>query len=269
MKTIKNIIIPLFLSCLTTLAYSEGSTTSAEKQANMTPKEALLKLKAGNARFVIGQMQKQNYLKQAKQGSYGQYPWAVVLNCMDSRSVPEFIFDQGLTDLFALRIAGNILNDDILGSMEYATKAAGTPLIVVLSHTSCGAVTAACKHEHFGHVDHVTHKITPVIPESKKESGLNSCADEKLINKIAENNAIKVARKISERSPIIRSLIKKHQIGIVAGIHDIKTGKVTFFEEGRLMPSDEDPKDTQKTGAIKKTTPVKKATSTKKNKNKQ
>ncbi len=252
LKPIKSFFVILSFSLITTIIHAADSATSAEKQANMTPKAALLKLKAGNERFVTGQRQKQNYLRQAKQGSYGQFPWAVVLNCMDSRSVPEFLFDQGLTDLFALRIAGNILNEDILGSMEYATKAAGTPLIVVLGHTSCGAVTAACQHVHFGHIDHFTHKITPVIPESKKESGTKDCDDPRLINKIAENNALKVAREIPEKSLVIRRLIKEGKIGIVAGIHDIKTGKITFFEEGRLMPPEEAPEETEKTEASKK-----------------
>ncbi|MDF1678878.1 MAG: carbonic anhydrase [Legionellaceae bacterium] len=228
-----------FSLALTHSAYSADTATSAEKQANMTPKQALLKLKAGNKRFISGKMQKQHYLKQAKKGASGQFPWALVLNCMDSRSVPEFFFNQGLTDLFTLRVAGNVLNEDILGSMEYATKAAGTRLIVVLGHTSCGAVKAACEHTHFGHIDHFTHKIVPVIPESKKESGTNNCADPKLITKIAENNALKIAREIPEKSPIIRKLIEENKIGIVAGIHDVKTGKVTFFEEGRLMPAEE------------------------------
>ncbi|MDF1684433.1 MAG: carbonic anhydrase [Legionellaceae bacterium] len=219
-----------------TYSYAADSATSAEKQANMTPKQALLKLKAGNQRFLSGKMQTQDYLAQAKQGASGQFPWAVILNCMDSRSVPEFFFNQGLTDFFSLRVAGNVLNEDILGSIEYATKAAGAPLIVVLGHTSCGAVSAACQHDKFGHIGYFTHKIKPVIPGSQKESGTDNCSDPKLINKIAKNNALNVARQIREKSPIINQLIATHKIGIVAGIHNVETGAVTFFEEGRLMP---------------------------------
>jgi carbonic anhydrase len=245
MNVSKMFSIFIVFSFIATISYAKNSVTRAEKQINMSPKQALLKLKAGNKRFVAGEMQTQDYLTQAKQGASGQYPWAIILNCMDSRSVPEFFFNQGLTDLFSLRVAGNILNDDILGSIEYATQAAGTPLIVVLGHTSCGAVIAACNHDHFGHVDYFTHKIKPVIPESKKESGTNNCSDPKLINKIAENNALKVARQIREKSPIIRTLIESHKIGIIAGIHNVETGEVTFFEEGRLMPLDEPVKMTE------------------------
>jgi len=229
------------LTLFSAVTYSAANVTTAEKQASMSPKKALLKLKAGNERFLTGKMQTQDYLKQAKEGASGQFPWAVILNCMDSRSVPEFFFNQGLTDLFTLRVAGNVLNDDILGSIEFATKAAGTPLIVVLGHTGCGAVSAACEYTHFGHVDHVTHKIKPVIPESKKESGSDDCTNPQLINKISENNALMVARKIRQKSDIIQKLIDEGKVGIVAGIHDIESGKVTFFEEGRLMPTEEKP----------------------------
>lgn len=233
------VFLTLSFSCVTTLSYAAGSATSAEKQANMTPKQALLKLKAGNQRFLSGKMQTQDYLAQAKQGASGQYPWAVILNCMDSRSVPEFFFNQGLTDFFSLRVAGNVLNEDLLGSIEFATKAAGAPLIVVLGHTSCGAVTAACQDDKFGHVGSFTHKIKPVIPASKKQLGISNCSDPKLTNKIAENNALNVARQLREKSPIINKLIATHKIGIVAGVHNVETGAVTFFEEGRLMPSDD------------------------------
>lgn len=213
-----------------------AKVTTASKQMQMSPKQALLRLKEGNQRFLNGHLQKRDYLAQAKMASYGQYPWAVVLNCMDSRSVPELFFDQGLADLFILRVAGNVLNDDILGSMEFATKAVGSRLIVVLGHTSCGAVVGACNGVHLGHLDSVLDKISPLVTPTKQETHLDSCTDSALINAIAKNNALLVARQIVQRSPIIKGLIDQGHVGIVAGMHDIKTGKVTFFEEGRLLP---------------------------------
>ncbi|ASQ45009.1 carbonic anhydrase [Legionella clemsonensis] len=214
-----------------------GKTTSAAMQQSMTPKQALQRLKEGNQRFLSNTKLSRDYLTQAKRSSYGQFPWAVVLNCMDSRSVPELLFDQGLADLFILRVAGNVLNDDILGSLEFATKAAGSRLIVVLGHTSCGAVAGACKDVNLGHLDHVLDKIKPVIAPTEKETGISDCAKPELIDAIAKNNALNVARQIREQSPIIRNLLDKGQIGIVAGVHDLRTGKVTFFEEERLIPS--------------------------------
>lgn len=210
--------------------------STAAKQTQMTPAQALSRLKEGNQRFLTNNMQKRDLLTQAKTAAtYGQFPWAVVLNCMDSRSVPEIFFDQGLADLFILRVAGNILNDDILGSMEFATKAAGSRLIVVLGHTSCGAVAGACQNVRLGHLDHVLDKIQPVISESKKQVNSEDCNNSLLIDQIAKNNALQVVAQIRQQSPIINDLLEKGEVGIVAGIHDIKTGKVTFFEESRIM----------------------------------
>ncbi|GGI76467.1 carbonic anhydrase family protein [Legionella impletisoli] len=217
-------------------AFTISKVATESKQSQMTPKQALKRLKEGNERFLNNKLLQRNYLAQAKQSSYGQFPWVVVLNCMDSRSVPEFIFDQGLADMFTLRVAGNILNEDILGSLEFATKAAGARLIVVLGHTSCGAVRGACEGVQLGHLNHVLDQISPLVEPAKKDSGLSSCSKPELVNLIAKDNALHVAREIQQQSPIIQNLITNGQVGIVAGMHDIRTGKVTFFEEGRLIP---------------------------------
>lgn len=213
-----------------------GKTMSQAKQEKLTPKQALLRLKEGNQRFLANKLISRDYLAQAKQASYGQFPFAVILNCMDSRSVPEFIFDQGLADLFTLRVAGNVINNDILGSMEFATKVVGARLIVVLGHTSCGAVAGACEKVQMGHLTEVLDKIQPVVEPTMKQSGLKNCQDAKLIDDIAKANALQVVREIREKSPILSDLINKKQIGIVAGIHNIKTGEVTFWEEERSLP---------------------------------
>ncbi len=211
-------------------------TVTQEKQQNMTPKQALLRLKEGNKRFLTNTMVTRNYIKQAKMASYGQFPYAVVLNCMDSRSVPELFFDQGLADLFTLRVAGNVLNDDILGSMEFATKVVGARLIVVLAHTSCGAAGGACSDVKLGHLTGVLDKMKPAVKPAMDNVHSEDCKKPELVDAIAKENALLVARAIREQSPIIRELIESKQIGLVAGLHDIKTGQVQFFEEERLIP---------------------------------
>lgn len=213
-----------------------GRTMTQEKQQNMTPKQALLRLKEGNKRFLTNTMIARDYRKQAKISSYGQFPFAVVLNCMDSRSVPELFFDQGLADLFTLRVAGNVLNDDILGSMEFATKVVGAPLIVVLAHTSCGAAAGACDDVKLGHLTGLLDKMKPAVEPAMKDTDTKQCSKPELVNAIARQNALLVARAISDQSPIIKELIESKKVGLVAGMHDIKTGEVQFFEEERLIP---------------------------------
>lgn len=213
-----------------------GKTISQTKQQAMTPKQALYRLKDGNKRFLTNTTIVRDYHQQAKQASYGQYPFAVVLNCMDSRSVPELFFDQGLADLFTLRVAGNVLNDDILGSMEFATKVVGARLIVVLGHTSCGAVVGACENVKLGHLTDVLKKIEPTVKPSMKAVGVENCKDAILSNEIAKANALQVVREIQQKSPLLNELVKTKQVGIIAGLHDIKTGQVYFFDEERSVP---------------------------------
>lgn len=214
-----------------------GKTTSQATQQNMTPKQALQRLKDGNQRFLENRTITRDYRKQAKQASYGQYPFAVILNCMDSRSVPEFFLDQGLADLFTLRVAGNVLNDDILGSMEYATKVVGAKLIVVLGHSSCGAVAGACEDVQLGHITDILNKIQPMVKPTMNSMHVENCKDSGLIDGIARANALRVMQEVQEKSPIIKNMVQSGQIGIVAGMHDIKTGQIVFFEEGRSVPS--------------------------------
>lgn len=213
-----------------------GETINQAKQQKMSPQQALLRLKEGNRRFLTNQSIPRDYLQQAHQASFGQYPFAVVLNCMDSRSVPEFFFDQGLADLFTLRVAGNVLNDDILGSMEFATKVVGARLIVVLGHTSCGAVVGSCQGVELGYLTHVLDKIHPAVQSIVKAPSKEQCSNPELIDAMAKANAVHVVQEIQEKSSLIKELIKNKQIGIVAGLHDIKTGKVEFFDEARFVP---------------------------------
>nr|WP_226905637.1 carbonic anhydrase family protein [Legionella antarctica] len=213
-----------------------GKTVTQAKQQEMSPKQALQRLKDGNQRFLTHKQISRDYLQQAYSSAYGQFPFAVVLNCMDSRSVPELFFDQGLADLFTLRVAGNVLNDDILGSMEFAVKAAGSRLIVVLAHTSCGAVAGACDGVKFGHLTDVLDKIQPAVQSTMKDEDSKNCTDPKLVNAIAKANALNMAREIQAKSPILKEFLQSKQVGIIAGLHDIKTGQVTFFEDERSVP---------------------------------
>jgi len=213
-----------------------GKTITQTKQQEMTPKQALQRLKEGNQRFLTNKLIQRNYLQQAKQSAYGQYPYAIILNCMDSRSVRELFFDQGVADLFTLRVAGNVLNDDILGSMEFATQVAGSRLIVVLGHTSCGAVAGACNGLKLGHLTDVLNKIQPVVKPTMQQTGLKNCSESILADAIAQANALNVVREIRQRSPILNELLSNKKVGIVAGIHNIKTGEVRFFDEERSVP---------------------------------
>jgi carbonic anhydrase len=195
----------------------------------LTPHEALNKLLAGNQRFLQGNMKQRNYPKQAKLTyKLGQAPFAVILSCMDSRGPSEIIFDQGIGDIFALRVAGNVINLDILGSMEYGVKVVRAKLIVVMGHTQCGAVTAACKDTKVGDLTQLLDKIKPAVVAVKK-SATTSC-DQNLVDKIAKQNVINGMMQISIQSSIITEMLAQKEILLVGAMHDLKTGNVTFFD---------------------------------------
>jgi len=200
-------------------------------QASLSATDAIKKLKAGNKRFLSDNMTHRNYIKQAKKSSAGQFPWAVVLNCMDSRSIPEILFDTGIAELFTLRVAGNVLNEDIIGSMEFATKVVGSKVIVVMGHTACGAVHGACAGVNLGHLDNVLDKIKPAVTQTQQQTKMKDCGKPELIDDIAKTNAKMMAKQITQQSPIIASLVKKGDIKIIAAMHNITTGQVTFFDE--------------------------------------
>lgn len=222
--TIKK-IVALF-ACMTCFAVFADNAPNGTQR---TPEQAFTQLKEGNQRFTTNTMKQRNFLVEAHKTSFGQTPFAVILNCMDSRSIPELFFDQSMGDLFVIRVAGNVMNEDILGSMEYATKVVGTPLIVVLGHTSCGAVKGACSSVNLGNLDNILDKIRSVIPASQKETGTTDCKKPELINAITKNNVMHAAKQIIDRSPIIKELVAQKKVAIVMGEHDIKTGVVTFY----------------------------------------
>ena len=206
-------------------------TLTKEMQAAITPSMALELLKEGNKRFVSNLKVNRNLLQQANETSDGQHPFAVILSCIDSRTSAELIFDQGLGDIFSVRIAGNIINEDILGSMEFACKVAGSKIIVVLGHTKCGAVKGACDHVEMGNLTALLTKIRPAVDGETMTKENRNSNNSIFVENVATINVKQTVKSITERSPFLKEMIESGQIRIVGGTHDITTGEVTFYPE--------------------------------------
>jgi carbonic anhydrase len=206
-------------------------THSKETQDNLTPELAFQILKEGNERFVNNLRVNRNLLQQVNETRNGQFPFATILSCMDSRTSAELIFDQGLGDIFSIRVAGNVLNDDILGSMEFATKVVGTKIIVVLGHTKCGAIVGACNDVKLGHLTNLLDKIKPAIKAESETQNERNGSNPSFVNHVTEINVHLTIKEILEQSPIIAELVKDKKLKIVGGVYDVETGKVTFFED--------------------------------------
>ena len=213
-------------------------TLTKEMQNATTPLMALEILKKGNDRFINNLKANRNLLQQANETSDGQHPFAVILSCIDSRTSAELIFDQGLGDVFSVRIAGNIINEDILGSMEFGCKVAGAKIIVVLGHTKCGAVRGACDHVEMGNLTALLSKILPAVYDEKTEVNRNSGNNE-FVEKVAAINVTRTVHAIMERSAILKEMIEAGEIGIAGGIHDITTGEVSFFDNTLIIKTPE------------------------------
>jgi len=205
-------------------------TLTKEMQTSISPSMALNLLKEGNKRFVNNLKINRNLLQQANETSDGQHPFAVILSCIDSRTSAELIFDQGLGDIFSVRIAGNIVNDDILGSMEFGCKVAGAKIIVVLGHTKCGAVKGACDNVELGNLTTLISKIKPAVENEKTTKENRNSGNADFVENVAALNVHLSVKNILLKSPIIAEMVKNDEITIVGGIHDITTGVVTFTE---------------------------------------
>ncbi len=205
-------------------------TLTAEQQARITPDQAVQLLRDGNKRFVENTKINRNLMEQVNQTSDGQYPFATILSCIDSRVSAELIFDQGIGDIFSIRIAGNIVNKDILGSMEFASKVAGTKAIVVLGHTNCGAVKGACDGVELGNLTHLLDKITPAMDliDDPKEKSLRNSKNIDFVDAVANANVDRTVEMIRKNSPILAEMEQVGAIKIVSGMYDIQTGVVTF-----------------------------------------
>lgn len=206
-------------------------TLTKEMQDAITPSIALGLLKEGNRRFVNNLKVNRNLLQQANETSDGQHPFAAILSCIDSRTSAELIFDQGLGDIFSIRIAGNIINEDILGSMEFACKVAGSKIIVVLGHTKCGAVKGACDHVEMGNLTALLTKIRPAVDDEMTTTESRNSSNGVFVEKVAAINVERTVKSIMERSPILKEMIEKGEIGLVGGMHDITTGEVIFYHD--------------------------------------
>lgn len=206
---------------------------SLETQGSISPAKALEFLKEGNQRFVSNLKVNRNLLQQANETREGQWPFAVILSCIDSRTSAELIFDQGLGDVFSIRIAGNVVNTDIIGSIEFACKVAGSKLIVVLGHTSCGAIKGACDHVEMGNLTELLSKIQPAVYQEQtvveKEKRTSKNMD--FVENVASLNVRNSVKTIVNRSYILEQMIEKGEIAIIGGKHHLDTGMVEFYDD--------------------------------------
>ena len=202
-----------------------------ETQAALTPEKALLLLKEGNARFQNNLKANRNLLEQVKDTSNGQYPFATILSCIDSRVASELVFDQGLGDVFSIRIAGNFVNEDILGSMEFACKLAGTKVLVVLGHTSCGAIKGACDDAKLGNLTTLINKLKPAVKavRAPEELHLRNSGNIDFVNSVAEKNISMTIDNIRNQSSVLREMEVERTLKIVGAMYDINTGLITFY----------------------------------------
>jgi len=203
-----------------------------ETQATMTPQKSLQVLKDGNVRFQNNVQTDRDLMDQVSDTSGGQFPFATVLSCIDSRVSSELIFDQGIGDIFSVRIAGNFVNEDILGSMEFACKLAGTKLLVVLGHTACGAVKGACDHAEMGNLTKLIEKLTPAVNAvtTPVEAEARTSSNIDFVNEVSRMNVQLTIDRIIAESPILAEMQANGEISIIGGMYDINTGAVSFYE---------------------------------------
>ena len=206
-------------------------THTKDTQQTTTPQEALQFLREGNYRFINNLKTNRNLLQQVNETRDGQFPFATVLSCIDSRTSAELIFDQGLGDIFSIRIAGNVINDDILGSMEFACKIAGSKLIVVLGHTKCGAIIGACDNVQMGNLSTLLNKIQPSVYFERTTSDNRNSGNAEFVEKVARIQVKRSVENIIEQSVVLRELIEKDEIGLIGALYDVETGQVEFLEE--------------------------------------
>jgi carbonic anhydrase len=207
------------------------SVITKEAQAAITPPQALDMLKEGNDRFLHGRMRHRDYTAKVRLTSEGQYPFAVVLGCLDSRQSAEILFDQGIGDIFVARVAGNVLNDDILASLEFAAKVAGAKLIAVIGHSNCGAIKGAIDDVELEHLTGLLNKIKPAVQAAGVPGEKHTSKDLAFVDQVAAENAKQVAAQIRERSQTLRALIDAGKLKLVSGMYDISTGQVSFSEQ--------------------------------------
>lgn len=204
-----------------------------ETQRTITPAKALQFLKEGNARFISNLKVNRDLLQQANETREGQWPFAVILSCIDSRTSAELIFDQGLGDIFSIRIAGNVINTDVMGSLEFACELAGSKLIVVLGHTNCGAIKGACDHVELGNLTELLSKIQPAVYEESRtvDPKARNSRNADFVEQVTNLNIRRSVRAIVNRSFILERLIERGSVAIIGAKHDLPSGQVEFFDD--------------------------------------
>lgn len=221
-----------------------------ETQSKVTPRMAMQFLIEGNNRFVKNLKVNRSLLEQVNATRDGQWPIAAILSCIDSRISAELVFDQGLGDIFSVRIAGNIVNTDILGSMEFACKIAGSKLIVVLGHTKCGAIKGACDHVEMGNLTELLAKIQPAVYQEKTTKENRNSSNSTFVENVSNINVKRTVKNIVERSFILEQLVESGEIGIVGAMYNVETGQVEFYDDVCYIKDEQNPHfdiaDTQK-----------------------
>lgn len=210
-------------------------TLTKEMQTALTPSMAVELLKEGNKRFINNLKVNRNLLQQVNETSDGQHPFAIVLSCIDSRTSAELIFDQGLGDIFSARIAGNVLNEDILGSMEFACKVAGSKVVVVLGHTRCGAIKGACDGVKLGNLSTLLEKIQPAINAETLVTVNRNASNSEFVERVAELNVHLTMERVLNESPVLRAMVDDNEIAVVGGLYNVESGEVEFFEKDRAL----------------------------------
>lgn len=211
------------------MSIDNSKAQNKETQDAISPGQAIELLKLGNQRFLGNSMLERTYEDQIQQTASGQYPFAVVLSCIDSRVPAELVFDQGIGDIFNVRVAGNFVNPDILGSIEYGCKVAGSKAVVVLGHASCGAVKGACDDVKLGHITGMLSKLKPAV-EAVQEEGDRSSANSAFVQKVVDMNIRLTSEAIRTQSDVLREMEENGEITIVGAMYDVKTGKVSFSD---------------------------------------
>jgi carbonic anhydrase len=207
-----------------------GAALTREAQAAITPGKALEMLEQGNQRFVGDKALERDLLAQVRQTAKGQYPFAAVVSCLDSRIPPEIVFDRGIGDLFVARVAGNFVDDDILGSLEFATKLSGAKLIVVMGHTECGAIKGACDGAQLGLLTATLANINPAVTAVQGDFTARSSKNAAFVQAVAEMNVQLTMQKLRDRSVVLREMLDKGEIGMVGAMYDVSTGQVKFYK---------------------------------------
>ena len=216
------------VGCASVAPSTDYATLDQAGQAKMTPDSVVASLRDGNKRFVAGNMIKRDLMKQVKTTGYAQYPMATIVSCIDSRAGPEIVFDQGIGDVFSARVAGNFINEDILGSLEFASKLAGSKVVVVLGHSSCGAIKGACDDAVLGNLTGMLAKIKPAVADVSMV-GDRTSKNDAFVQMVAEANVKRTVNDIVTKSPVLREMQQKGEIKIVGAMLDVKTGVVTWY----------------------------------------